>query len=79
MIWRVTLGIADVVQQGGRGVWSPGLQVGSLPELLTLMQRRLQMWLRSNPWPENSICRRVAKEKNSDPNSSCELVDFEQH
>ena len=24
---------------------------------------RLQMWLGSDPWPRNSICRRVAKKK----------------
>ena len=32
-------------------------------QILPQVQHRLQMWLGSDPWPRNSICRRAAKNK----------------
>ena len=45
------------------------LDTGSIPDLaqwvkdlaLPQLQHRLQLWLRSDPWPRNSICCRVTK------------------
>ena len=39
--------------------WHSGVKDPAVRQL----QCRLQMWLRSDPWPRNSICYRVAKKK----------------
>ena len=52
-------GVPAVVQWDQWHLWSAGMQ--AFPEL----QPRLQVRLRSDPWPRNTICRRVAEKKNS--------------
>ena len=63
-------GVATVVQWVNVLAFLCGIG-GSIPSLswwvkdLALMQLwcELQLWVRSDPWPENSICHRAAKKR----------------
>ena len=62
--WRT--GIPSVVQRDWKSLRSTGMQVRSLAQWVKdlaspQLRVRLQLWLRSDPWPGNSICCRVAK------------------
>ena len=67
---RTDLGVTAVVQghqwhlcSTRRQVRSPAGHSGLKDPALPQLQHRSQLWLKSDPWPRNSACHRVAKKK----------------
>ena len=64
------LGVPTVAQWDQQHLCSARTQVRSLAghsklkgPVLPQLWHRLQLWLESDPWPRNCICRRVAKKE----------------
>ena len=57
-----TMGLAVSWEHWDKG-WIPSLAQWVKDLELPQLQVKLQLWLRSDPWPGNSICQRVAKKK----------------
>ena len=61
-------------------LWSTGTQVESLAQYSGLRIRcclsRWQMWLRSDPWPGNSMCRGAAKKEKKKSSTCSRFLNF---
>lgn len=71
------LGVPAVAQQDQQRLWNTGAQVPSPAQHSGLKDPELQ--LRSDPWPWNATCRRVAKKRRKEKNVSNMAKDASLH